>query len=137
MPPFPPTSGDLGAKPPRRPAEVPEDRGPRKTVEKNRHFARQKNDRGRVQSLDQLGPADEEPLADRSPTPERAASAREEWDRLLAGQPEYYRRILELLRDGHTYLEVAELLPLHRKTVQRVVGLVRWRAAGKPGTAGA
>jgi DNA-directed RNA polymerase specialized sigma24 family protein len=108
-----------------------------KTVEKNRHFARQKNDRGRVQSLDQLNSADKELLVDRRPAPEGTAIAREEWDRLLEGQPEHCRRILELLRDGHTHLEVAARLGLHPKTVQRVVGLARLRSAGKLGTAGA
>jgi len=59
----------------------------------------------------------------RQPTPSQVAMAEEQWDRLLDGQPEHHRRILQLLREGHTQQEVAAELRLNEKTIRRVVGL--------------
>ena len=98
-----------------------------KTVEKNRHFERQKNDRRGVQSLEQLGAVDEEQLVSREPGPQQAAMAEEWWDRLLEGQPDHYRQILLLLRQGYTRAEVAQMLRLNEKTVRRVLGQAVYR----------
>jgi RNA polymerase sigma factor (sigma-70 family) len=62
----------------------------------------------------------EEPPA-RQDTPSQIAIGKEQWDRLLQGQPPHYRRILEMLRDGHTYAEVAQQVGINEKTVQRLV----------------
>jgi RNA polymerase sigma factor (sigma-70 family) len=61
------------------------------------------------------------------PTPSQVVMAEEQWNRLLDGQPEHYRRILLLLREGHTQQEVAAALRLNEKTVRRVVGLAALR----------
>jgi DNA-binding NarL/FixJ family response regulator len=53
--------------------------------------------------------------------------AEEQWDRLLAGQPDHYRLILDLVRQGHTYEEVARRLEIHPRTVSRVVALAAAR----------
>jgi RNA polymerase sigma-70 factor (ECF subfamily) len=58
---------------------------------------------------------------DSQPTPSQVAMANERWERLLEGQPPHYRRILEMLRQGHTYREVADRLGLHPKLIQRLI----------------
>jgi DNA-binding NarL/FixJ family response regulator len=40
---------------------------------------------------------------------------------MLEHQPPSYRRILVLLRLGHTHGEIAEQLGIHEKTVQRLI----------------
>jgi RNA polymerase sigma-70 factor (ECF subfamily) len=57
----------------------------------------------------------------REPTPSQLAIAEECWERLLAGQPPRYRRILEMLRQGHSHREIGEKLGLHPKVVQRLL----------------
>lgn len=53
-------------------------------------------------------------------TPSEGAISLEMWQRMLAGQPPAYRKVLVLLRDGCTQDEVSEQLNLCRKTVQRI-----------------
>jgi DNA-binding NarL/FixJ family response regulator len=47
--------------------------------------------------------------------------AEERWDRLLDGQPPQDRRILELLRQGHTHAEIAQQVGVSEKRVQRLL----------------
>jgi RNA polymerase sigma-70 factor (ECF subfamily) len=60
-----------------------------------------------------------EDLAARQPTPSQTAIAEESWERLLDGQPPPMRRALEMLRQGHTYREIADAVGLHPKVLQR------------------
>lgn len=60
----------------------------------------------------------------RPPTPSQVAVAEEAWDRLRAGLPEGYCRILDLLREGHTHEEVARMLNVNEKTVRRLLRLI-------------
>src|SRR5262249_13875380 len=55
------------------------------------------------------------------PTPSRVAMAREQWEHLLRDQPVHYQRILVLLSQGLTQLQVADELGIHERTVRRVV----------------
>jgi RNA polymerase sigma-70 factor (ECF subfamily) len=57
----------------------------------------------------------------RDPSASQLAIAEERWERLLEGQPPQYRRVLELLRAGHTHQEVAAQLGLHPKVIQRLL----------------
>jgi RNA polymerase sigma-70 factor (ECF subfamily) len=59
-----------------------------------------------------------------APTPSRIAGAREQWERLLQGQPIHYQRILILLSQGLTQHQVADELGIHERTVRRVVDKV-------------
>jgi RNA polymerase sigma-70 factor (ECF subfamily) len=68
-------------------------------------------------------------LRGRQPTPSEIAMAREEWQLLLAGQPEHYQEILLALRDGRTQQDVARHLGVNERTVRRVL---RKLAPGKP-----
>lgn len=75
----------------------------------------------REYSLDDsaVGPPPE-PAA-RQPTPSQVAMGREEWERVLHGQPPAYRLILMLLRDGRTAAQVAQETNVSERTVQRLI----------------
>ena len=57
----------------------------------------------------------------RDPTPSQVAIANERWERLVDGQPDRYRLVLDMLRLGHTHEEIAERTGLHRKVIQRLL----------------
>jgi RNA polymerase sigma-70 factor (ECF subfamily) len=60
-------------------------------------------------------------VASRDPTPSQVAIANDEWRRLLAELPDRYRRMLVLLREGHTQKDIARELGVNEKTVRRVL----------------
>jgi RNA polymerase sigma-70 factor (ECF subfamily) len=55
------------------------------------------------------------------PTPGELAVAHEEWERLLEGRPAHHRRILLMLRQGHTHEEIAREMGLNERTVRRLI----------------
>ncbi|QEL20744.1 RNA polymerase sigma factor [Limnoglobus roseus] len=61
----------------------------------------------------------------RDPTPSLAAIAAERWDGLLAQLPPAYHPILQMLRDGFTYDEIAAVTGVSVRTVNRVVGRLK------------
>lgn len=60
-------------------------------------------------------------MAARQPTPSQEAVANDEWRRLLADLPDRYRRMLVLLREGHTQKDIARELNVNEKTIRRVL----------------
>jgi RNA polymerase sigma-70 factor (ECF subfamily) len=69
-----------------------------------------------------------EPSAqDPGPTASQLAIAEEHWQRLMEGQPPKVRQVLELLRHGHTHVEVARQCQLPRKMIQRLLQKIRKR----------
>jgi RNA polymerase sigma-70 factor (ECF subfamily) len=70
--------------------------------------------------LHTLTPDVQETLTAPLPTPSTVAMSREEWERLLQGQPLVYRRILLLLREGLTPAEVAQTMSINERLVYRV-----------------
>jgi RNA polymerase sigma factor (sigma-70 family) len=70
-------------------------------------------------------------VAARHPSPSQLAMANEKWERLLHKQPPHFRRILQLLRQGYTHLEIAKKLQLDPKTVQRFLQSLKERGDGK------
>jgi RNA polymerase sigma factor (sigma-70 family) len=86
-----------------------------------RCFYTQKHNVNRERSLDNSVSPQGTDLPARQPTPSQLAAAREQWDRLLATQPEHGQRILVLLAEGHTHQEIAQMLQLNEKTVRRLV----------------
>jgi RNA polymerase sigma-70 factor (ECF subfamily) len=69
-----------------------------------------------------------ERLCDRpttDPTPSQHFMAEEQFQQLLQGLPDHYRRILELRRAGYTHEEIAQQLGIHKKTVSRVIQQVQ------------
>jgi RNA polymerase sigma factor (sigma-70 family) len=87
-----------------------------------------KRDVNRERSLDQLHFDQVAPeVAARNPSPSQLAMANEKWERLLNKQPPHHRRMLELLRQGHTHAEIAQQLDLDPKTVQRFLNALKER----------
>jgi RNA polymerase sigma factor (sigma-70 family) len=60
-------------------------------------------------------------VAAEQPTPSEVVTGREQWDRLLDGQPLVYKRILVLLSEGRTHNEIAAEMSVHPRTVRRVI----------------
>jgi RNA polymerase sigma factor (sigma-70 family) len=87
----------------------------------------QKRDLRRVHSLDGSAAVAALSLAAPTPTPSQVVLAKEQWDRLLQGQPAHRRAILLLLRQGHSVQEVARELGVNERTVRRVVDLASRR----------
>ena len=60
-----------------------------------------------------------------TPTPSAVAVAKERWEQILAGEPDYVRRIVELRLSGETFPEIADDLQIHettaRKTIKRLL----------------
>lgn len=81
----------------------------------------------RHQTTQKVGLSREAPVAEatgltaRQPTPSENATADEEWERLTAGLPDRERRMLQMLRDGHTHADTAATFQMSEKTVQRLV----------------
>lgn len=66
-------------------------------------------------------PSPDDQLPAPTPTPSQHAQADERWQGLVEGLPPGHRRMLELLRDGHTHEEIAAHLRVDPKTIYRLV----------------
>jgi RNA polymerase sigma-70 factor (ECF subfamily) len=84
-----------------------------------------KYDVSREQSLDaphpKKGCAVGETVPDRVATPSQYVIAGERWERLIEGLKPGHVRALELLREGHSHVDVARMLGVHRKVIQRLL----------------
>ena len=94
---------------------------------------RQKCDVRREESLEVVAASRKRHPADRASGPLLLVLAQDEWEHLLRDQPDHHRRILVLLRQGYTHLDVARELRINERTVRRVVAVVRWRMQQRPG----
>jgi RNA polymerase sigma-70 factor (ECF subfamily) len=92
------------------------------TDEYRRRFRIQKNIRReqRLEAMNRMRKAPRYPPR-RDPSPSQAAIANERWERLLKGQSDRGRLVLEMLRKGHTHGEIAERTGLHPKVIQRLL----------------
>ena len=86
-----------------------------------RDFQRENSLQGsaRVEALGVVGP---------DPTPSEQAVANEKWVNLVKDQPPKLQRALELLRQGHSHVEIARELDMNVKMVQRLVQKLRLRS---------
>jgi RNA polymerase sigma factor (sigma-70 family) len=82
---------------------------------------RQKFNLNRENSLDGSAAFHAESLVGPDPTGSQLAVANETYDRLTQGQPAHHRRILELLHQGHTHLDIATSLGVNEKTIRRLI----------------
>lgn len=80
----------------------------------------QKTDENRVVRMAAFD-AGSEMRDDRDRGPDSLAAARDEWNSVLDGLTDRNQRILELRRDGHTMVEIAAMLDITERTVQRVM----------------
>jgi RNA polymerase sigma-70 factor (ECF subfamily) len=83
------------------------------------HFRTQKHNitRERTESNHET----REEVAAHMPTPSQWAIAGEQWERILARVPPGHRVIVERLRDGHNYEEIARMTNVSVSTVNRIV----------------
>jgi DNA-directed RNA polymerase specialized sigma24 family protein len=93
------------------------------------HLGAQKRDARRTVSLTSTSERDGCVRASPSPDPVAALSIREMWEVLNDGLPKMTQDILALLRDGHSHGDVAELVGVSDKTIQRLVEQMQVRAA--------
>jgi RNA polymerase sigma-70 factor (ECF subfamily) len=80
--------------------------------------------------IEREAPIDEgkaEPVG-RDPSPSQMAIAEEHWALLIHNQPPCRRRVLELLRQGHTLGEAAAQTGVHPKVIQRLLRKLSKRA---------
>ncbi len=93
------------------------------TDEYRRNFDRKKYDIRLERPLQAMGRVDGKSVDPpvRGPTPSQVAIANERWERLLDGQPNRYRLVLDMLRLGYTHAEIAERTGVHLKVIQRLL----------------
>jgi RNA polymerase sigma-70 factor (ECF subfamily) len=60
-------------------------------------------------------------LPGRGHTPSQYVIAAESWARIIEGQPPGHVRVLELLRDGYSYVEINKHTGVHPKVIQRLL----------------
>ena len=84
-------------------------------------FGTQKHDITRVASGGDEGGADVEAVAARTSSASQIAIAGEQWDRLVGQFPEGHRVIVERLRDGYTYDEIAAMTNVSVSTINRII----------------
>jgi RNA polymerase sigma-70 factor (ECF subfamily) len=82
---------------------------------------RQKYNLNREHSLDGSAAFHVETLTGRGDTASQLAVAKEAYDKMTSGQPNRYRQIVDLLRQGHTHQEIAAMVGLNEKTIRRFV----------------
>ncbi len=93
-----------------------------KVVEARRSSTAAKNNIGREMPLDAAARADHVGgIPGPEATPSQIVGAEDEFQRLLRGRSPMHQGILNLLRDGMTYREIADRLNTTEKTVQRLV----------------
>lgn len=90
-------------------------------MEVRRRLMTEKHGVKHEESLEQLQASGNMNIPSRQPTPIDEAIAHEQWDRLLEGRPEYYRRIVQLRLQGNTYKEIAGVVGVDERTVRRVL----------------
>lgn len=103
--------------------------GERKVQEFARRENTQKRGAKRRQPLDSMI-AESDALADCDPTPSQHAVAAETWQQLLDALSPRDRRILELRYQGHTNVEIGEIIGLSESTVRYVMDRLREKAKG-------
>ena len=88
-------------------------------MEVRRRMMTRKYNVGYEESLDQLQAKGGLDIPSPQPAPIDVAIAHEKWNRLLAGQPQHYRKIIHLRLQGHTYQSIANAVHMDECTVRR------------------
>ena len=86
-----------------------------------RRLTLEKYDVRREQIGDGAHGSDLAKVPDRQPPPMEVAIAREQWERMLEGQPDHYRRLIEMRLQGHTFDEIGAAFHLTRGAVCRIL----------------
>ena len=99
--------------------------------EHRRRFGLQKHDIRREEplALHALGSEQNPNIAGNDPTPSEVVCQQETWENLQRQMPTDERRLLEFLREGRTLREVAKVLGVSERTIQRVFHKLKTRTA--------
>jgi RNA polymerase sigma factor (sigma-70 family) len=93
-----------------------------KVIEAFRHrFSTKRQDITRERPLPPAAEESQAGLVGREPSPSQTAVADERWESLTRRLPEGHRAVLGLLRDGYTHEEIARMLGIGVRTVERIV----------------
>jgi RNA polymerase sigma factor (sigma-70 family) len=68
-------------------------------------------------------------LPDRQLSPADTVANNDEVDQLMRQQPEPLRRGLQMLREGHSLPDVAQVLQIHERNLRRIIGQIRAQGA--------
>jgi RNA polymerase sigma factor (sigma-70 family) len=88
-------------------------------MEVRRRLMTDKYNVGHEQSLEEFQASGDQELSSRQPSPIDVAIAREQWERLVDGQPENYRQMIQLRLRGHSYQSIASAVHVDECTVRR------------------
>lgn len=58
-------------------------------------------------------------------TPSQYVMADERWQQLLQSQPPGHRRVLELLRAGHSHVDIAQIEGMDRRVIERLLRMLQ------------
>jgi len=61
------------------------------------------------------------------PTPSETVAAGENIEVILNGRPELHRKVLELRRDGFTFVEISAKLGIDERTARRIMHAIEER----------
>jgi len=90
-----------------------------------RRFKTQMRDVSREEPLPTVPDNCDAALWDRQPSASRWVMGREQWERLVRQFPPAHRAILDRLRDGYTHEEIAKMVGVCVRTVERIVRRLR------------
>lgn len=76
--------------------------------------------------------AESDPVESMDMTPSQVAMAREEWERLVDGQPKRVQEIIQMRIGGATYVEISEKLGINERTVRRVIDRLTRSSRAEP-----
>lgn len=63
-----------------------------------------------------------------APTPDHWAIAGERWEQILGRVPPHFRPIVERLREGYTYDQIARMVGVSTRTIKRIVRTLKEQA---------
>jgi len=88
-------------------------------MEVRRRLLTEKYNVNRELSLDSPPSGTPMDVPSRQPGPAEVAIARERWNRMLQGQPQHCRQIIQMRLQGYTYQAIADSLHIAESTVRR------------------
>lgn len=99
--------------------------------EHRRRFGVQKRDVRREEplALHTIGSEQNPNIAGRDPTPSKIVSDQEAWDNLRRNMPTDERQLCDLLLEGKSLREIAQLLGVSQRTIQRLCHKLKNRTA--------
>ena len=90
-----------------------------------RYIGAKKQGTARLTSIEETGDGNEIGFLSRASSPSESVIAAEVWERLLSRVPADHRVILERIREGYTYDEIAGMYRLSTRTIKRIISRLK------------